>query len=554
MVQLEGLDNTTGRDYDPQITAVGTAGEYVVTFYGNDSAGDYLIFVQKFHADGTVAGSMAQIDVANASYDNNWSPQITALGTAGEFAVTFTGTDSNGNDSIFVQKFHADGTIVDMHNAMIIDTTAPSLAITTADTTNSPYPDISGTAEAGSTITLTIAGATYTTTTAIGGTWNIYTGNNPTSGTFTLDPNGGNSVSVTATDAAGNIAAATQTLTVDTVAPATIAPTGFTVTDTGVSATDGITSNPTLTVALASDTATWRYSLNNGNSWNTGSGNTITLPDGTYDKHFIQVEQTDAAGNSSISAMSATSSMMVVDTTAPVFSSSATASTHDNITTSTVVYDAQTTENDTGMSYSISGVDATLFNLNATTGVVTFVSAPSIGAPADNGANNVYDFTITATDIVGHTTDQAVALSVTPSLAGLMFTSNGVSFTLGAESVQNGKSYYYVTNTNGLPYISHNVLDTAFNGGADTVDTTVTAGVDDARTFVSGGVTFVLPTATELLALSPSTPSGWTNGAWYQSATQTSADNHKYVSASSHASMNVADADTGYVVLQVIPA
>ncbi|MBV5350418.1 hypothetical protein JZU71_04655, partial [bacterium] len=87
------------------------------------------------------------------------------------------------------------------------------------------YPAISGTAEAGSTIILTIGGATYTTT-AIGGTWNIYCGDSiPISGTLTLDTNGDNSVSVTATDLAGNVSvAATQTLTIDTVAPAIIAP------------------------------------------------------------------------------------------------------------------------------------------------------------------------------------------------------------------------------------------------------------------------------------------------------------------------------------------
>ncbi|GEM_PF-6715735 len=305
---LEVAGVSIGNDYNPQITAVGTAGEYVVSFEGSDANDGTSIFVQKFHADGTVAGTMSQIDVPNASYNNNYSPQITAVGTAGEFAVTFTGIDSNGNRSIFVQKFRADGTYgADMSNAMIIDTTAPSLAITSADSTNSTNPSISGTAEAGSAITLTVAGATYTTTTASTGTWSVYTGNNPTSGTFTLDPNGGNALSVTATDAAGNVSvAATQTLTVDTVAPATIDPSGLTFTDTGVSASDGITSATTLTVALASDTATWQYSLDGGNSWNTGSGNTITLTDGTYDKHLIQIQQTDAAGNSSTSMMSAT--------------------------------------------------------------------------------------------------------------------------------------------------------------------------------------------------------------------------------------------------------
>ena len=239
----------------------------------------------------------------------------------------------------------------------------------------------------------------------------------------------------------------------------------------------------------------------------------------------------------------------VIDTTAPIFASGTTAATHDNITTSTVVYDAQTTEGDIGMHYSISGVDSLLFNLNATSGEVTFVAAPNVASPADSGANNVYDFTITATDLIGHTTDQAVALSVMPDLTGTTVTSNSVSFTLGAESVQNGKSYYFITDVNGAQYPTHNVLDTAFNGGSDTVDTTVTAGIDDARTFVSAGVTYILPTATELLALSPSTPGGW-----YLSASQTSAENHSHVLISSQSTQSLGDFQGDYLMLQVLPA
>jgi hypothetical protein len=53
--------------------------------------------------------------------------------------------------------------------------------------------------------------------------------------------------------------------------------------------------------------------------------------------------------------------------------------------------------------------------------------------------------------------------------------------------------------------LSHNQLDTLLNGGYDTVDTQpdgAVAGVDDPRTVVFGGHTLVLPTLTEILALS----------------------------------------------------
>jgi cyclophilin family peptidyl-prolyl cis-trans isomerase len=45
--------------------------------------------------------------------------------------------------------------------------------------------------------------------------------------------------------------------------------------------------------------ASWSYSLDNGNTWNLGSGDSITLPIGDYAVDAIQVRQTDAAGNSS---------------------------------------------------------------------------------------------------------------------------------------------------------------------------------------------------------------------------------------------------------------
>ena len=52
------------------------------------------------------------------------------------------------------------------------------------------------------------------------------------------------------------------------------------------------------------------------------------------------------------------------------------------------------------------------FTINATTGVLTFVSAPNFEAPTDAGGNNVYDVTVQVSD--GTLTDtQAIAVTVT---------------------------------------------------------------------------------------------------------------------------------------------
>jgi hypothetical protein len=106
---------------------------------------------------------------------------------------------------------------------------------------------------------------------------------------------------------------------------------------------------------------------------------------------------------------------------------------------------------------------------------------------------------------------------------------------------------------NNTMYTSHDLLDTLFNGGADTVDTTVTAGVDDARTFLSGGYTFVLPTQAELVALSNTIPTtGWFN-ARYWSSTLVSANTHVAVGIAGDWIYNVADSSPEMLVLQVLP-
>ncbi|MBP6277566.1 MAG: hypothetical protein KA393_09190, partial [Limnohabitans sp.] len=139
-------------------------------------------------------------------------------------------------------------------------------------------------------------------------------------------------------------------------------------------------------------------------------------------------------------------------------------------------------------------------------------------------------------------------------------TVNGVTMSLDYQWVQNGKNYFAVKNfsgtgdsNNNTMYTTHALLDTLFNGGADTVDTTVTAGVDDARTFLSGGYTFVLPTQAELVALSNTIPTtGWYNNR-YWSSTLVSANTHVAVGIAGDWTYNVADSSPEMLVLQVLP-
>ena len=123
----------------------------------------------------------------------------------------------------------------------------------------------------------------------------------------------------------------------------------------------------------------------------------------------IRVTATDTAG-----ACASQDFTVTVNNTndAPVITSSGAASFAENATGT--VYTAAATDVDVGttLAYSISGADAALFDIDATTGVVTFKSSPNYEAPADAGGDNVYDITVGASDgIVTTTKDVAISVS-----------------------------------------------------------------------------------------------------------------------------------------------
>lgn len=96
----------------------------------------------------------------------------------------------------------------------------------------------------------------------------------------------------------------------------------------------------------------------------------------------------------------------------PVIGSAATASVAEN-QTAAIDVDATDADNDT-LTYSIAGgADASLFAINSTSGVVTFVAAPDFEVPADVGADNVYDVNVSVADGNGGSATQALQITVT---------------------------------------------------------------------------------------------------------------------------------------------
>ena len=93
----------------------------------------------------------------------------------------------------------------------------------------------------------------------------------------------------------------------------------------------------------------------------------------------------------------------IPDTTPPIFTSSDTVSVNENQTNA---IDLNATDNISSVTYSISGGDSADFNINATTGIVTFKVAPDF----ENKQN--YSLTATSTDDSNNTTTQSVAITI----------------------------------------------------------------------------------------------------------------------------------------------
>lgn len=81
----------------------------------------------------------------------------------------------------------------------------------------------------------------------------------------------------------------------------------------------------------------------------------------------------------------------------------------------TTVVDANASATDvdgTVLTYSLDGVDAAFFEIDALTGVFNFIAAPDFEDPQDAGGDNVYDVTLTVTDDAGATASQGIAVAV----------------------------------------------------------------------------------------------------------------------------------------------
>jgi|GEM_PF-1630304 len=104
---------------------------------------------------------------------------------------------------------------------------------------------------------------------------------------------------------------------------------------------------------------------------------------------------------------------LVIDAVDPVIGGTLTPIINFEENSKAVVYTMIATD-DTDLTYSFdTGSDEVLFDINSSTGVITFKSAPDFEDPLDTGEDNTYLVDVIVTDAVGNSSLQSVMINVT---------------------------------------------------------------------------------------------------------------------------------------------
>ncbi|EGP6110062.1 Ig-like domain-containing protein [Escherichia coli] len=257
---------------------------------------------------------------ATVGSGGSWSVFIPAQQFAGlsdgSYTISATVSDQAGNPGSASRGVTLNGGVP----TVTINTFAGDDVVNAAEHGASLVISGTTTAPVGQTLTLTLNGKTYTTTVQTGGSWSYTLGS---ADVTALADGNAYVINASVSNAIGNIGSSNHTITVDLSAPAMGINIDSLQADTGLSASDFITSvspvvvNGSLTAALASN-ETAQISIDGGVTWTTLTvtgttwryNDSRTLTDGNY---LYQVRVIDAAGN-----VGATDSQnVVIDTTAP---------------------------------------------------------------------------------------------------------------------------------------------------------------------------------------------------------------------------------------------
>ena len=438
------------RDTAPQLTGTAEANS-IVTIYDGDTA----------------LGSVA------AGAEGNWS-FITPDLASGAHSLSVVVTDPAGNSSGNTPTI-----------SFTVDTAAPAAAadllltndvsgaeIGDGDLTSDNTPVLSGTAEAGSTVTVYDGDTLLGSATADdAGAWRFVS---------PVLNDGAHSLSVTVTDAAGNISPASDaiTLNVDTLPPAAI--TGLTlanIADGGLTSINtpvvsGVAEAGTLVTIADGDTVLGSVTAADDGSW---SFTTPALDDGS---HTLSATATDAAGN--ISAAATVS--LVVDATAPAAANDVSLSSDNG--GAAAILDGDTTSDSTPL----------LSGTAEAGGVISVYDGDTLLGTTTVGANGQWSFAVaTLTDAL-----HSLSVTVTDAAGNTSAASTPIDFTV--DTVAPDATVLTVSNDSGSALIN----------GATTSDNTLlltgTAEANSLVTIYDGNLAIGSIVASDTGAWSLSTP------------------------------------------------
>ncbi len=412
MVAATAIADATGKW---SFTPTGLAdGAHTVEVFETDAAGNASMAAYTFTLDTKPPAVTAALTVdsgisATDNYTNN--PAISGQ-TEPNLVVTFTidgqaiaqtvTADANGNWS-FTPTGLADGahTIVASSAdragnigtstvTFTLDTTPPAVTEVLAQDTGASATDnytsksaVTGKGDANAVVHFTVDGSAVATTAVADAT-----------GSWIFNPaglaDGSHTIVATETDAAGNTGSATLTFTLDTVAPVV---SEALANDTGVSNTDRLTNDPTLsgTVDVTDAGSLVTFTVDGkaiaGTATPDANGNWTFKPTGLPDgQHTIVASVTDLAGNVGSSTLTFT-----LDTTPPAVAITSTAG---------------------AVNQAISGTSEAGAVINAYEGTTlvgtTTVAADGTWSINDTFAKGDHYVTATATDAAGNATTTAV--------------------------------------------------------------------------------------------------------------------------------------------------
>ncbi len=408
-VVVTGPDGETDTLVGPVVDIDTTAPEIEITS-GTESVGD-ITNEEEYNADGVVIGGTGE---AGATVDVTIGDvtHTTTVGDGGAWSVTFTTTDLDVGEyttGVSITTTDTRGNSQTITDNVVIDTIAPTSVVSTVETDDvinaveaSDGVTISGSGEAGSSISVEFMGSTETTTVGADGTWSVSYGSALiTSGEYDA------TATVTSTDLAGNSAVVTHTVEIDTIGSVSIT-SGVEGDDivNASEAADGITLNGTAeagsSVVVTLGTVSYTVISGTDGAWSVDFA-ASDIPAGSYDATITAVA-TDGAGNQT----TATSSVYI-DTEASVAIATGQAGGDD-----TVNFDEQGSPlTFNGTAEAGSSVIVTVAGI-ATTAVVAADGSWTATYAAGTLPAGEYDTIITAvsTDVNGNSATATSAITV----------------------------------------------------------------------------------------------------------------------------------------------